>query len=54
MILAEKQRKELRIIIKPATEYLNNSEISHPHIKIIVNPGCAELVEGIFTDELKD
>ena len=54
MILTEKQRKELGIIIKPAMEYLNNSEISHPHVKIIVNPGCAELVEGIFTDELKD
>lgn len=49
MILTDEQRKEFEKVVKPVMEYLSNPKVFHPHVKIIIDSGRAELVEGIVT-----
>lgn len=46
MILTKEQIKELEKVSKPVIEFLNNF---HPHVKIIIDSGSAEFVEGCAT-----
>ena len=54
MILSSKQREELKKVVKPVMKYLGNPKIFHPHIKIIIENGRAELVEGIASVVIED
>lgn len=51
-ILSEDQRKEFQALADPLIKYLNDNH--HPHMKIIIDPSRAELLEGVCshaTDE---
>lgn len=47
MILTKEQREEFKKIARPVMEYLSNHKIFHPHIKVIIDSSCAEIIEGI-------
>jgi hypothetical protein len=44
-ILNSRQTKEMEEAAKPLIKWLN--ENCHPHVVVIVDPGSAELLEGI-------
>ncbi len=56
MQLTDEQRAEFERVTRPIIEWLNNN--CHPHTEITIDPGCAELKEGITTfiteDYIKD
>jgi len=47
MILTKKQRTEFEEIVKPVMNYLGNPELFHPHVKIVIENGRAELFESV-------
>jgi len=47
MILTKEQTKRLEKASEPLIKFLNDVEIFHPHVRVIVNNGSAELVEGV-------
>ncbi len=49
MKLSEKERKGFEKAVEVVMEYLSNPTLFHPHVKVIIDSGCAELVEGIVT-----
>lgn len=49
MKVTEEQRKELAKVCEPLMEWLANPDNCHPHVKVIVDSGHVELVEGICT-----
>ena len=52
MILTAKQREDFEIAARPLMEYLGKTH--HPHIKVIVDSGSAEILESssrIITDD---
>ena len=50
MILNREQIDEFREVIKPVMKYLINPKVFHPHVKIIIENGHAEIVEGLASD----
>ena len=49
MILSEKDRKEFEKAVEVVIEYLSNPKLFHPHVKVIIDSGSAELVEGVVS-----
>ena len=47
MILTKEQIGEFEKIVRPVMEYLNNPDLFHPHVQIIINGTRAELTEGV-------
>jgi hypothetical protein len=45
MILTKEQIKELERVSEPLIKFLANPEIFHPHMKVIVDCGGAEIVD---------
>lgn len=43
-LLNEDQRKEFEQLARPLMKFLNDS--CHPHVIVIVEPTCAQLLEG--------
>lgn len=43
----EEKRPEFEKVVKPVIEFINN--YYHPHVKIIIDCGSAEIVEGEMT-----
>ena len=41
----EEQRQEFKELTDPLIKYLNDNH--HPHMKIIIDPSSAEIVEGV-------
>lgn len=58
MIIDKKTRDEFEKLAKPLILFLNNSDIFHPHMKIIITSTNAEVLEGSFnvvtTEYVKD
>ena len=56
MILTEQQQKEFETAARPLIEWLNKN--CYPHVTAIIEPGRAELSEGVYsvpvTDYIKD
>lgn len=52
----DSRREELEELTRPLIKWLNNNY--HPHVKVIVDPTSAELVEGVSSfctvDYIKD
>ena len=46
MILTKEQIEELERVSEPLIKFLCNPEIFHPHMKVIVDCGGAEILEG--------
>ena len=49
MILTFEQREEFEKSVRPVMKYLGDPKLFHPHVKIIIDGGHAEIVEGIAT-----
>ena len=49
MLLTPEQRKEFEEIVRPVMKYLADPNIFHPHIKIIIENGRAEILEASST-----
>lgn len=47
MILTIEQREEFERVIRPVMKYLGDPKVFHPHVKVIIDSGRAEIVEGI-------
>lgn len=54
VILTEEQRKEFEKVVRPVMEYLGDPKVFHPHIKVIIDNGRAEILEGIATIVTED
>lgn len=52
MILSEQQQTEFEAATRPLVKWLN--ENCHPHVTAIIDPGRAELVEGVFSTPITD
>ena len=52
MIATKEQRKQLEELSKPLIKFLNDN--FHPHVSIIIDPGSAELKEGICRIVVED
>ena len=52
MILNEQQRKEFEAAARPLIEWLNKN--CHPHVTAIIEPGRAELTEGVYSVPIED
>ncbi len=49
MILKEKDREGFEKAVEVVMKYLANPKLFRPHIKVIIDSGSAELVEGIIS-----
>lgn len=47
MILTKEQTKRLEKASEPLIKFLNNVEIFHPHVSVIVDNSSAVLVENV-------
>ena len=47
MILTKEQIEELERVSEPLIKFLNNPEVFHPHIKVVVDCTTAEVLEGV-------
>lgn len=52
MILTEKQRQQFEEAAKPLVKWINNN--CHPHVKVIVEPAGAELLDGLCSVEIME
>lgn len=50
--MMEKRRTEFELMVRPIMEWLN--KVGHPHMKIIIDCTCAEIVEGLNAFETID
>ena len=53
VLLNEDERKEFEEAVRPLMKYLGQAKF-HPHMKIIVDYGRAEFVEGVNTFVIED
>lgn len=54
MILTENQREEFEKVVRPVMKYLGNPKLFHPHFKVIITNGRAEILEGVASIVTED
>lgn len=47
MILTKEQLQDMQKVVEPVMEWLSKN--CHPHVKIVIGSGSAEVVEGVAT-----
>ena len=52
MILTEIQRGNMKEAAKPLVKWLNDN--CHPHVKVIVDPSGAEVLEGLTSVAIEE
>jgi hypothetical protein len=50
----EEQRNEFEKVARPVMKFLSNPKVFHPYVKVIIENGRAELVEGIVSFVTED